>query len=679
MTSSNSASNRLATEKSPYLLQHAHNPVQWYPWGEEAFARAAAEDKPIFLSIGYSTCHWCHVMAHESFEDEEVAALLSAHFIAIKVDREERPDIDAIYMGACQAMTGQGGWPLTVLLTPDKKPFFARTYLPKWGRYGMLGLMELLDAVAQQWRSDRTRLIEGAEQVAKALSAAAAARVQEGEPDRRPVREAYRALEGSFDARFGGFGAAPKFPMPHMLMFLLRCHRLEQAPRALAMAGQTAQHILRGGIFDHVGFGLCRYSTDERWLVPHFEKMLYDNALMLLALLELAQATGEEVYRIYARRILTYLAREMTSPQGCFYSAQDADVDGEEGKYYTFTEEEVLALLGPEEGAWLCQLLGIEQEGSFEGRSIPNLIGGDLLETTSERAEALLERLYRHRAGRMTLPRDDKVLTAWNGLMIAAQARAFRVLGDSGALRAAQRAAAFVEEHLNGPEGLRISHAMGEARGQGLLDDHVFLAFAHLELFEAAQDALHLQRAAELLTQVLDRFADPAGGFFLTPSDGEALIFRPKELHDGALPCGNSVLLYVLAKLSALTGEPRWAEAAQQQLGFLCKVAGRGPAGLTFGLIGLMALLYPAQELVCVVGEPGAGEALRAALAQRYHPNLSLLVKTPQNAALLAEVAPHTTDYHCPEGQPAAYYLCENRSCRAPVFSLEALLEQLEG
>lgn len=656
-------------------MQHAYNPVDWYPWGEEAFEKAEAEDKPIFLSIGYSTCHWCHVMEHESFEDPEVAKILNDGYIPVKVDREEQPDIDAVYMAVCQAMTGGGGWPLTIVMTPEKKPFYAGTYLPKHRKYGHMGLTSLLRIVAEQWKNDKEALVGSGERISEAV-AGWRAPVQANAPgaDRELVRTALSSFAESFDPRFGGFGAAPKFPMPHNLMFLLRCYAFEKDAHALQMVETTLRQMYKGGIFDHIGFGFSRYSTDEKWLAPHFEKMLYDNALMVIALAECFQVTGNPLYREIAEKTLLYISREMTSPEGGFYSAQDADSDGVEGKYYTFTPKEVIGVLGREAGAGFFKKFDISERGNFGGVSIPNLPGSD--DTLSE-DPAVLSKLYDYRLGRTSLHKDDKFLTAWNALMIAACAKAYRAFGESGYLQMAERAFQFVGENLNGETGLKISFREGKTGGKGLLDDHAFLTWASLELYESSFDIKYLSHAVELAETVLDQFSDPDGGFYMTPESGEPLIFRPKELHDGAMPSGNSVFALCLTRLAALTGTQRWAGEADRQISFLLPVLSGQPQGHAFALTALTKAVYPAQELVCVLRNEDTA-ALAAKLGKVFRPNLSIIVKTPCNDARLSELAPFTKNYAIPDKEQAAFYLCQKQSCSAPVYDMQHLLEKLD-
>lgn len=671
--------NHLCREKSPYLLQHAGNPVDWYPWGADAFARAKAEDKPVFLSIGYSTCHWCHVMAHESFEDAAVAAVLNRDFVCIKVDREERPDIDAVYMKVCQALTGSGGWPLTVFLTPEQKPFWAGTYLPKTGRYGRMGLLELLDAVKRQWNGDRTRLLEAGDEIAELLRQAPSG-VTSAEPGRELLRQAAALFRQSFDRRWGGFGAAPKFPAAHNLLFLLRYAAPEQVPEARGMAEHTLVQMYRGGLFDHVGGGFSRYSTDEKWLVPHFEKMLYDNALLACAYTEAYVQTNSPLYRHIICRTLDYVLRELTDKRGGFYCGQDADSDGVEGRYYVFTPAEVRQALGEADGTALCAWFGITDGGNFEGKSIPNLLGNARFDTPNPHMDELCERLYAYRLSRVRLHRDDKVLTAWNALMITALVRAAQALDHPAYLAAAQRAEHFLSENLTQSDGrLRLRWREGEVANAGQLDDYAFYALALLELYAATFEMEYLTQAARLAGHILSRFADEnGGGFFLSAVDSETLIARPKELYDGAMPSGNAVAAAVLDRLARLTGEAAWQEARDRQFRFLAGAIGAYPAGYTASLLAFMGVLYPSHELVCATAGESAPEELHVLLQGCAASNLSVLVKTRKNQHALAEIAPFTADYPVPEAG-AVYYLCQNGACAAPTERIDDLRSALCG
>ena len=657
-------SNRLSTERSPYLLQHAENPVDWRPWGPEVFEEAKRTDKPVLLSIGYSTCHWCHVMAHESFEDETVAQAVNAAFLPVKVDREERPDVDAVYMAACLAMNGSGGWPLTVLLTPDQKPFWAGAYLPKDQ------LLHLLRKAARLWREDRTGVLATGDTLTAHLQQEGQARP--GTPSRELVRQAVSQFAQSYDERWGGFGAAPKFPTPHNLIFLLRYAQLAKEEHAREMALHTLNNMYRGGLFDHVGGGFSRYSTDQHWLVPHFEKMLYDNALLALAYTEAFQHARCPIYGEITRRTLDYVLRELSGPQGGFCCGQDADSDGVEGKYYALTPDELAQALGGVDGLRFCQWYGITPEGNFEGKSIPNLLGQSQFDQDSEDMAALREQVYAYRLSRTALHRDDKVLTAWNGLVIAALARAGLVLDEPWYLDAARQTAEFLAEKLTTSDGRLLARWRdGDAAHPGKLDDYAFLAYGLLELYSATFDASYLTRAVGLADCLLKLFFDgERGGFYPYASNGEQLLTRTKEAYDGAMPSGNSIAALVLFRLSRLTGEMRWREAADLQLSWLAGAAEGYPAGHSFAMLACLEELWPTAELVITAQKPP--EELRGFLREAPRLGLTVLVKTQENAGTLAALAPFTKDYPIP-AQGAQYYLCQGGACAQPVDSIPEL------
>ena len=647
-------SNRLSTERSPYLLQHAENPVDWRPWGPEVFEEAKRTDKPVLLSIGYSTCHWCHVMAHESFEDETVAQAVNAAFLPVKVDREERPDVDAVYMAACLAMNGSGGWPLTVLLTPDQKPFWAGTYLPKDQ------LLHLLRKAARLWREDRAGVLATGDTLTAHLQQEGQARP--GTPSRELVRQAVSQFAQSYDERWGGFGAAPKFPTPHNLIFLLRYAQLAKEEHAREMALHTLNNMYRGGLFDHVGGGFSRYSTDQHWLVPHFEKMLYDNALLALAYTEAFQHTRCPIYGEITRRTLDYVLRELSGPQGGFCCGQDADSDGVEGKYYALTPDELAQALGGVDGLRFCQWYGITPEGNFEGKSIPNLLGQSQFDQDPEDMAALREQVYAYRLSRTALHRDDKVLTAWNGLAMAALARAGLVLDEPWYLDAARQTAEFLAEKLTTSDGRLLARWRdGDAAHPGKLDDYAFLAYGLLELYSATFDASYLTRAVGLADCLLKLFFDgERGGFYPYASNGEQLLTRTKEAYDGAMPSGNSIAALVLFRLSRLTGEMRWRAGAAE--GY--------PAGHGFAMLACLEELWPTAELVITAQKPP--EELRGFLREAPRLGLTVLVKTQENAGTLAALAPFTKDYPIP-AQGAQYYLCQGGACAQPVDSIPEL------
>ena len=661
--------NRLTREKSPYLLQHKENPVDWYPWGEEAFQKAIKEDKPVFLSIGYSTCHWCHVMAHESFEDDEVAAILNRDYISIKVDREERPDIDAVYMSVCQAVTGSGGWPLTVFLTPEQKPFFAGTYFPKQGRYGQLGLMELLERVAYLWKHERQSLLHAGNEITGAVN-----QNQIGggrKPERAIIETAYHQLLRRFDHKWGGFGTAPKFPTPHNLLLLLRYAHVVQQSDAQKIATVTLEDMARGGIHDHIGGGFSRYSTDEKWLVPHFEKMLYDNALLLMVYVTAYQYTKKEYFADAAHRTADYILRELTDRQGGFYCGQDADSEGVEGKYYVFTPGEVKKVLGETDGAKFCRLYDVTDSGNFEGKSIPNRINAT--EDGWNRNDPRLQKLYDYRLQRTQLHKDDKVLLSWNGWAIIALAKAGKALGEERYLKGAMKAHRFIRKEMTDEnDRLYLRWRDGEAANAGQLEDYGVYALALLELYRVTFDAAYLQEAIHRAEQMADLFEDREhGGYYMTAADSEQLIARPKETYDGAIPSGNSVAAMVLQRLAALTGETKWQDAADRQMEFLTGAVGEYPASSSFGVLAMMDAVYPHRELVCAAKEDLPAE-LANYLAEHPAEDIQVLVKTEANAALLAQCAPFTEDYPIPE-TGAMYYLCENGVCKAPVKSLSGL------
>lgn len=652
--------NRLRQEQSPYLLQHGDNPVDWYPWCEEAFSRARQEDKPVFLSIGYSTCHWCHVMARESFADEEVAEALNRDFISIKVDREERPDVDAVYMAVCQAFTGSGGWPLTVLMTPEQKPFFAGTYLPKRGDARHLGLLELLERAAGLWRQDREGLLETGSRVAELLSREEV--TQEAEPDRDLLHQAYDQFRVRYDPVWGGFGDAPKFPTPHHLLFLLWYAQAEHAPEALTMVEHTLDAMARGGIQDQIAGGFSRYSTDRKWLIPHFEKMLYDNALLLLTYLQAYQVTGSAQDEDTACRTADYILSELRGEEAGFFCGQDADSEGEEGKYYAFTPEEVWTVLGEADGSAFCQRYGVTSAGNFEGKSILNRIGQK--EGPWQAGDPRLQRLAHYRRARTRLHLDDKVLLSWNAWTILALARA-RIL-DRRYLEAACGAHQLIRTRMTDEHNrLYLRYRAGEAAHKGQLEDYAVYTLALLELYRASFDAAYLEEAILRADQMVDLFEDrDRGGYFITPRDGEQLIVRPKETYDGAIPSGNSAAAMALQALADLTGEVRWREAARRQLRFLAGAAAEHPIQSSFGLLAVAKAVSPHRELVCASRE-GLPRELADYLQTKDGADLSVLVKTAENETQLARCAPFTGPYPVPE-QGAVYYLCENGACQAP-------------
>lgn len=682
--------NHLIHEKSPYLLQHAHNPVDWYPWGTEAFERAKREDKPVFLSIGYSTCHWCHVMAHESFEDEEVAKILNQDYIAIKVDREERPEIDAVYMSVCQAVTGSGGWPLTACLTPDQEPFFVGTYFPKYQNFRQPGLVDILLQIAEEWKRNRKELLRAGKRLARAVfqegtETGAPSKMMAGSGawdigvaslgarGRALCKKAADLYAQNFDSRFGGFGTAPKFPVPHNLSFLMRYAQAENGPKeALFMVERTLRAMADGGIFDHIGGGFSRYSTDEKWLIPHFEKMLYDNALLAIAYLEYYQIKKDVFYRNVATRTLDYIINELTGPDGEFFCGQDADSEGVEGKYYYFTPEEVHRILGEERGKEFCTAYGITEEGNFEGKSVPNRIGKK--DPLNEALEEDRARLYRYRKERTKLHLDDKVILSWNGWTILAMAKAYRILQIEKYRDAAVKAHRFIRSHMEDQEHrLYLRWREGEAAFPGNLDDYAVYGIALLELYGIACDPAYLKEAVLRARQMTELFEDmEKGGYYLTASDTEKLIARPKETYDGALPSGNSAAAVFLLKLAGYTGEEEWRSASERQNRFLAGIAEPFPYGHSFGLTALLESLMPSDQLVCVSAEPQLPEPLKEYLTKNPRSDLQILFMSRENAEALEEAAPFLRNYPIPK-EGCMYYLCRDGKCGMPTeeFFLE--------
>lgn len=650
-------SNKLSGEKSPYLLQHKDNPVDWYPWCKEAFRKAKIEDKPIFLSIGYSTCHWCHVMAHESFEDYKTAELLES-FVCIKVDREERPDIDAVYMNVCQALTGSGGWPLTIFMTPDQKPFFAGTYFPKTNRYGQIGFHDLLKQILHLWNNERESLIKSSDHIAAEVQRLNVS--SDGTPDRSIIMKGYNSLRNSYDDTWGGFGRAPKFPTPHNLLFLLRINMIENEPKAMQMTEHTLQAMYEGGIFDHIGGGFSRYSTDEKWLVPHFEKMLYDNALLIIAYLEAFQLTKNMHYADIAKRTAEYILRELTDTNGGFYCGQDADSDGVEGKYYVFTPKEVIGVLGEEDGTMFCQMFNITDRGNFEGKSIPNRIGKSDAIWSFDDIRIL--KLFEYRKKRTSLHLDNKILLSWNAWTIIAFAKAGSVLNDQHYFDAAIKSYLFIKEYMTDEKGhLYLRFCDGEAANEGQLDDYSVYALALIELYSRTFEIKYLKEAILYAKKMIDLFEDrEKGGFYMTAYDAEALITRPKEIYDGAIPSGNSVSAMVLQRLAELTGELFFREAADRQHSFLAGQIGGYYMGNCYALLSMSEALYPHKELICT-GNVVPHDVIDYIKNKPLY-DLSILYKSENNENELASIAPFTESY--PISDHSVFYLCSNGACR---------------
>ncbi len=691
--------NRLARERSPYLLQHAHDPVDWHSWGEEAFDRARREDKPVFLSIGYSTCHWCHVMEQESFADEETARLLNADFVAIKVDREERPDLDQYYMAVCQSLTGSGGWPLTIIMTPDRQPFFAGTYYPKSRRFGRPGLLELLPMIGEAWRTKRPEVLRSAVDVSAAVERGTIKlRRQRGDKlTAATLDEAFRELAADFDRARGGFGGAPKFPIAHHIGFLLRYWQRTGNGEALGMAGKTLKAMRRGGIFDHLGFGFHRYSTDANWLVPHFEKMLYDQALLAEVYAQAFAATGRSEFRATAVEVADYVLRDLASPAGGFYTAEDADSEGEEGKFYLWTRRELERVLGPEDARLAALAFGVVEAGPgggsgaadngfhvlHEGRlpDGPARQTGSALQAEEARIESIRRKLLSAREERPRPFKDTKVLADWNGLMIAALSAVFRVTGKDRYLRAAAGAADFLLDKMRGADG-RLLHVLtdGEARIPAFLCDYAFLVKGLVALYEAGYDPRYLEKALELTDIAIGLFWDKDEGGFFFSAEGEAGA-RGKDVYDGAVPSGNSVMFTDLLRLARLTGRRELEDRASRlAAAFTPEILGH-PRMSTEFLCGLDYAIGPSREVV-IVGRSDAAEtrelvgALRMTCAWDAAGLFKPTDKTDE-AQAIERLAPFTRNMDA-GGAVAAAYVCSGGACLRPVSSEAGLADALK-
>jgi uncharacterized protein len=693
MTVSNNRPNRLIKEKSPYLLQHAYNPVDWHAWNEEAFEKAHGENKPIFLSIGYSTCHWCHVMEKESFEDAEVAELMNEAFVSIKVDREERPDIDHVYMTVCQMMTGSGGWPLTIVMTPDRKPFFAGTYIPKGSRFGRTGLMELIPRISEVWRNRHRDVLDSAENMTAALRSME--KENPGElPDAGVLDKAYQELAQRFDKTYGGFSGAPKFPTPHNFFFMLRYWRRTDQQEALNMVEKTLQELRWGGIFDQIGFGFHRYSTDKEWLVPHFEKMLYDQAMLALAYLETYQATGNTVYSDTAKEIFTYVLRDMRSPEGGFYSAEDADSEGMEGKFYLWTEQELREILPPDEAELIVHAFHVEKNGNFREEASGKTLGANILYTGRSLADMASElnlpveelkkkidsarlRLFEVRERRIHPHKDDKVLTDWNGLMIAALARGAQVLGEKSYADAAEGALDFILKRMRKADG-RLLHRYreGEASIDAHLDDYAFLVWGLVEAYEATFDARFLKVALEVNKDMILHFWDQrGGGLYFTSDDAENLIVRKKEVYDGALPSGNAVALLNLLRLGRFTGDADLEDRASKLQRAFAEQVRQYPSGYTQFLCAVDFTLGASHEVV-ISGSVGA-QGMLEALRSRFSPNQVLVFRPAgQESAGIDAIAAFAKNYGSMDGKATAY-VCSGHACKDPTTEVNDLLALL--
>lgn len=689
-TTTHKHTNRLVNETSPYLLQHAHNPVDWYPWSEKAFEVARKQDKPIFLSIGYSTCHWCHVMERESFSNEQIAKIMNERFVSIKVDREERPDVDEIYMEAVQVMTGSGGWPLSVFLTPQGKPFYGGTYFPPKDMYGRPGFERVLLAIADAWENNRAELLESAGKLRAALEGPS----EQAGKERLSMdilKKAYSDLESIFDSTYGGFGRAPKFPQPTNLSMLLGYWHRTGDEKALAMVEATLDAMAKGGIYDHLGGGFHRYATDAQWLVPHFEKMLYDQALLSKSYIQAYQATGEDTYARVARETFEYVLRDMTDAKGGFYSAEDADSEGKEGLFYVWEPKEIKTVLGSDDAVIFREYYGVSGNGNFEdGKSILNVtksiqdLAKQFKRDRSEIEDVLAQgrsKLLEHRAKRSRPHRDDKIIAAWNGLMISSLAYGGATLGEKKYVSAAERCAEFVLDRLLSNGRLMRYYRNDKAVGLGVLDDYAFLIVGFLDLYQATFDARWLVEAKKLTQQMIELFGDEgSGGFYLTGKDAERLIVRNKSSRDGAVPSGNSVAALVLLKLGRLTMDQRLTDSGKQVLQAFSGQLKQLPTSLTACLIALDFWIGPAQEVV-IAGDRRKADtkAMLKLIRSKFLPNAVVLFHKPDTVdSAVYKVVPFIKNYSAIDGKATAY-VCENYVCNRPVNKIEGLDKMLSG
>ncbi len=665
--------NKLIHEKSPYLLQHAYNPVEWYPWEKEAFRKAREDNKPIFLSIGYSTCHWCHVMERESFMDKEVAELMNESFINIKVDREERPDIDGVYMQVAQMLTGGGRWPLTIIMTPEKKPFYAATYVPRESGFGMVGMLDLVPQIKHYWEKERERLEIISQNVAKNLGAMKGG---DEELTENVFDTAFMLLNESYDEEYGGFGYSPKFPTPHRLLFLLRYWKGTGNEKALDIVERTLTEMRKGGIYDHIGYGFHRYSTDQKWRLPHFEKMLYDQAMLLMAYTEAYQATGKQEYRRTGEEIIAYVMRDLTSPYGGFYSAEDADTEGEEGKFYLWKTEELEETLDLEEYKQVTEYYNLKEEGNYQEEATREKTGKNILyiddglKETSEIIRAK-NKLFTVREARGRPLLDDKILTDWNGLMIAALSKAGKIFNVKEYLGEAVRAAEFIIGRMW--DGNQLWHRFREEEADiaGFLKDYAFITWALIELYQATYEARYLQTATKITQVMIERFKDTEGGYYFTADNSEELLIRRKELYDGAIPSGNSVAFYNLVRLSRLTGDMRFEEEARKLSRFFSSIVLGQPHAYTMFLTGLSFAFGPTSEIVLTGGKESLEDIINT-LSSKYLPNTVTHIWSKE----LTEIIPYLAEIK-PTEKPMIY-VCKGFKCDLPTDDFEKVLEMLE-
>ena len=680
--------NHLVNEKSPYLLQHAKNPVDWYPWGDEAFNKAKKENKPIFLSIGYSTCHWCHVMAHESFEDEEVAKLMNDIFISIKVDREERPDIDKIYMTVCQMMTGSGGWPLTIIMTPDKKPFFAGTYFPKQTRFGRIGLIDLAKRIGDLWKNQRGELLNSADQITFSLQ-----NLDQESPGEKfattTLKKAYKMLSIQYDPINGGFGDRPKFPTPHNLILLLRYWKRTGDKKTLEMVETTLESMRKGGIYDHVGFGFHRYSTDSIWLVPHFEKMLYDQALIAIAYIEAYQATKNDLYKQTAQEIFSYVLRDMISPEGGFYSAEDADSEGEEGKFYVWSKEELEKILDKDELELVIKIFNIEEAGNYLEEASRRKTGKNILHLRNfpdmkslQNLEKIRLTMFRIREMRTHPHKDDKILTDWNGLFIAALAKAAVAFQDNEYIEIAKNAVDFILSNLRGSNN-KLFHRFkdGVSEIQGYLTDYAFFIWGLIELYEATFNVFYLETALELhKIQIEDFWDNKIGGFYFTAKNSEKLLTRQKEIYDGAIPSGNSIAMLNLLRLSYITGNFELEEKADILNRVFSNKIKANPIAYTQFLVAVDFAVGPTYSLV-IAGDSSAKDTIELikSVQTEYLPNKIIILRNTKADSSDMDKLSNFIQFFIKLDEKATGYVCINKTCKPATSDPQKIIRLLEA
>ena len=687
--------NQLSKSLSPYLLQHSTNPVDWYPWGEKAFLKAKQENKPIFLSIGYSTCHWCHVMEHESFQDISVAKLMNEKFVNIKVDREEMPEIDHLYMSVCQAMTGRGGWPLTIIMSPDKNPFFAGTYFPRETVGKRPGMLQLLPSLENAWKNKKDDIENTIDKVKNYL-----VQINTGNGgedwDETYIKNSFRSFASKFDPDYGGFGKAPKFPSAHNLIFLLRFSHFYKDPTSLKMVETSLQYMRRGGIYDHIGLGFHRYSTDKQWFLPHFEKMLYDQAMLAIAYLETFNKTKNPDYGNIALEIFEYIKREMTDKEGGFFSAEDADTEGEEGAYYTWTIDEIEQILGSENGKRFTKIYGFEKNGNFfdestghsNGKNIPYLSREIKVLSKKHKMEeelmrtfikSSIDKLYKERSKRIRPLKDDKILTDWNGLMIASLAYGGLVLNDESLIKSAKKAYNFINEKLTDKKGKLLKrYRLGNSGLAPHIDDYAFLIWGCLNLYDATYEVEYLNQSVKLAKIMITDFSDENGGFFIGAKDSEKLMIRSKDSYDGAIPSGNSVAVNNLFRLSKMTGNQEYKKYAINTLKYFSNISKQSLTGFSHMTTGFMFDYKDPIELVIVGdGEKVDLRILSNKINEVYYPNKIILFKDASSDSHLEKIAPWVKDYKMIDNK-TTYYLCKNFSCERPTTNIKTILNNLD-